>query len=231
MNATKICSRCKAEKDIDDFYPKRGRCKQCLLILNNEYRNKPEIKEAQLARDRERWKVIKQEKNAKRNAIAKEKANSPEEIERREKRKLERKLLFAQRRIQQLESRLARKRELRRKHNKKVRSTLKGKIDHVMSSAIRKHLLFEGLSKSSRQWEKIVGYTIEDLVKHLENNFKPEMNWDNYGSYWHIDHIKPKSWFVFSSIDDEQFKQCWALENLQPLEAKINLSKGNKYEG
>jgi hypothetical protein len=231
MSATKVCSRCQTEKDISHYYPKRGRCKQCLLELNNEYRNKPEIKEAQLARDRDRWRRIKQEKNARRNAINKTKANSPEEMQRRENRKLQRKLEAAQRRIEKLEERIARKRELRRIYNNKLRSTNKGKIDHVMSNAIRSHLLFEGVSKEKRQWEKLVGYSVADLIAHLEKQFKPEMNWDNYGTYWHIDHVKPKSWFAFQSAEDQSFRECWALSNLQPLEAKLNISKGNRYEG
>lgn len=78
--------------------------------------------------------------------------------------------------------------------------------------------------KAGRGWEKLVGYTLDDLIKHLEIKFEPWMNWDNHGK-WHIDHIKPKSLF---SIDE--FKECWALENLQPLEARENLKKYNKYE-
>ena len=57
------------------------------------------------------------------------------------------------------------------------------------------------------------------------------MNWSNHGTYWHIDHIKPKSWFKYESTDDEAFIKCWSLDNLQPLEAQINITKGNRYEG
>ena len=56
------------------------------------------------------------------------------------------------------------------------------------------------------------------------------MNWENYGSYWHIDHIKPKSLFIFESLEDEEFKQCWSLNNLRPLEAKENIRKGNRFK-
>ena len=53
------------------------------------------------------------------------------------------------------------------------------------------------------------------------------MTWDNYGE-WHIDHIIPISYFDYSSYDDETFKICWDLNNLQPLWAKDNLIKSNK---
>jgi hypothetical protein len=53
------------------------------------------------------------------------------------------------------------------------------------------------------------------------------MTWDNYGE-WHIDHIKPISSFTFETCDDEQFKECWSLENLQPMWGVENIKKGNK---
>lgn len=114
---------------------------------------------------------------------------------------------------------------------KKFRSSKKGRIDHSISSAIRKQLIANKISKDNRHWKDIVGYSIEDLMYHLESKFTPEMNWDNYGTYWHIDHIKPKSWFLYESVEDQAFKDCWALSNLQPLEAKENMSKGNRREG
>jgi hypothetical protein len=83
-------------------------------------------------------------------------------------------------------------------------------------------------NKNGRRWEFLVDYTLKDLMTHLENQFTPEMNWNNYGSYWHIDHIIPKSWFEYNVPEDKEFKRCWALSNLQPLEAKSNCSKFNR---
>ena len=34
---------------------------------------------------------------------------------------------------------------------------------------------------------------------------------------WNIDHIIPQSTLPYTSMDDEIFKKCWALENLRPL--------------
>lgn len=53
------------------------------------------------------------------------------------------------------------------------------------------------------------------------------MTWNNYGPYWHLDHIRPLSWFNLET----EFMEAWSLNNLQPLEAKLNLSKNNRYEG
>jgi len=76
---------------------------------------------------------------------------------------------------------------------------------------------------------KLISYTFEQLKVHLENQFTKEMSWDNYGSYWHVDHRIPISKFTIKTANDESFKRCWALENLQPLEAKKNIGKGNRY--
>jgi len=85
--------------------------------------------------------------------------------------------------------------------------------------------------KAGRTWEKLVHYTKEDLMKHLENQFDDKMSWDNYGSYWWVDHIKPRSLFKYKVPEDEEFQKCWALENLQPLEKIANMKKSNHYQG
>ncbi|WP_102945296.1 hypothetical protein [Stenotrophomonas sp. VV52] len=68
-----------------------------------------------------------------------------------------------------------------------------------------------------------LGYSAEDLVSHLQAQFTPGMSWENYGQ-WHVDHIKPCAWF--DHTDPAQFRECWALSNLQPLWAADNLRKG-----
>ena len=83
--------------------------------------------------------------------------------------------------------------------------------------------------KAGNVLETILGYTTEDLMKHIENQFDDKMTWDNYGEYWHIDHIKPQSLFNFESFEDDEFKECWGLDNLQPLSAEENRKKSNKY--
>jgi len=43
---------------------------------------------------------------------------------------------------------------------------------------------------------------------------------------WQLDHIIPRSNLPYSSMTDENFKKCWALENLRPYSAKLNLLDG-----
>jgi len=100
------------------------------------------------------------------------------------------------------------------------------KVTFNFSRRMRKSL--NGI-KESKSWEKLVDYTLEDLVKHLEKQFKIGMSWDNYGE-WHIDHIIPVSSFSFDNVDSEDFKKCWSLTNLQPLWSYENIKKSNKLE-
>ena len=101
------------------------------------------------------------------------------------------------------------------------------KLSRSISAGINTSLKYNGISKNRRRWEDLVGYTKEELRDHLESLFQSGMTWENKGE-WHIDHIIPKSFFVYSSTEDTEFKYCWSLDNLQPLWAKDNLSKNDK---
>jgi len=125
------------------------------------------------------------------------------------------------------------KKEWRKKNPNKMkeyRQKRKDKIGYCASHQMSSHI-WETLKgkKNRRSWQKLVGYTTQDLIKHLENLFDKNMNWNNYGSYWHIDHIKPQSLFNYIYPEDPEFKECWALNNLQPLEAKENIRKSNRF--
>ncbi len=81
--------------------------------------------------------------------------------------------------------------------------------------------------KAGRRWESIVGYDVHALMAHLASKFQAGMSWENYGK-WHIDHMIPVVAFEFESEEDDQFKKCFSLNNLQPLWARDNMSKGTK---
>jgi len=73
----------------------------------------------------------------------------------------------------------------------------------------------------------LIGCTIEELKQHLQEKFEDGMTFDNYGE-WHIDHIKPC--IAFNLLDPEEQRKCFNWENLQPLWAKDNMSKGGKLD-
>jgi hypothetical protein len=68
-----------------------------------------------------------------------------------------------------------------------------------------------------------IGCNIQYLREWFEFNFTPEMSWDNYGSYWSIDHIIPVNKFILT--DETEKLQCWNWSNMMPVSIKYNSSK------
>lgn len=137
--------------------------------------------------------------------------------------------------IKQVEAKKHKRREYRkeshiRKHaneylKHRVKTDTRTRVRFNFSSLLRSRL------KSKKGTFSAVGYSVDDLIKHLEKQFKSKMTWNNYGKIWHIDHIIPDSWFKYKSQYCDGFKQSWALTNLQPLLVQDNLNKGNRYAG
>lgn len=115
----------------------------------------------------------------------------------------------------------AAKERLRLRLKSQMRKALKGeRLQSYMRSALRN-------GRGSSIFEKRFGYTLDDLMAHLEKQFTKGMSWDRFfkGDI-HIDHIVPKSNFDMSSESD--IKACWGLSNLRPLWAQENVEKGAK---
>lgn len=89
----------------------------------------------------------------------------------------------------------------------------------------------KSIMKSIRKWELHrqmgrLGCSASDFKAHLESKFKKGMTWENYGTYWHVDHIIPVT--HFNHADMKQVAQCWHYTNLQPLRAMENIIKGSR---
>lgn len=123
---------------------------------------------------------------------------------------------------------------------KKLKTNISFKIRSGISHTIRRALKNNNSSKNGKSILKYLLYTIQELKEHLEKQFEPWMNWNNYGVYkrahwndndqatwtWNIDHIIPQSQLLYSSMEDDNFKKCWALENIRPYSSKQNLLDG-----
>ena len=114
------------------------------------------------------------------------------------------------------------------------------KIKQNKSRHIRRVLTQNNSSKNNLTCIKFLQYSIIELKKNIESQFESWMVWDNYGVYnsktwndndqstwtWQIDHIIPQSCLPYTSMEDENFKKCWSLENLRPYPAKQNFLDG-----
>jgi len=107
--------------------------------------------------------------------------------------------------------------------------TARATPQHRLENAIRCRI-WSGITRGSKRGRRTfewLGYSIDDLMTHLERQFERGMSWDNYGE-WHIDHVLPLSSFSYSQPSDPEFRAAWSLPNLRPLWGKQNASKGAK---
>ena len=111
-------------------------------------------------------------------------------------------------------------------YHKKYRADLKYNLNNRMGSAIRQSLKS---NKAGKHWESILGYTVNDLIKHLKKTMPEDYTWQDFlNGKLHIDHIIPINAHNFDQVGQIDFLKCWSLENLQLLSAAENLKKRTK---
>ena len=198
----KKCSNCNMEKNIA-LFPKRGnQCKDCCKV--------------------------------KRAAVKSKKQQYDQEYRSTNKEKL----LQQQRvygRINSDKIRVYKKQYVKRKRADDPIFRLRSYVSKSIAIAIK----LSGSQKDG-SCSQHLPFSMDELKEHLEKQFKSWMTWDNHGKYnsktwddndlstwvWQIDHIAPQSDLPYTSMEDDNFKKCWALENLRPLSAKQNLMDG-----
>lgn len=202
---TKCCTKCQADKPLGDFgieqkgkYGRRSVCRSC------------------------RSKHEKQDPEYRRKHY----------IENRDYIRQQQKTYYQDNADQIKQARLNYYYANKEAHNEYMKGYLKKRREEDPKFRLHKNvagaLWFSLREQKPGNWECYLGYTIDELMDHLERQFTADMTWDNYGE-WHLDHIKPVAAFDFTSPDDDQFKECWALNNLQPLWATDNLQKGASF--
>lgn len=117
--------------------------------------------------------------------------------------------------------------EFKAKRNDYLKNKYDNDIQHHLRVILRNRLN-DALGNEFKSGSAVrdLGCTIPELKFYLEGMFKAGMNWESWGE-WHIDHIIPLSWFDLS--DRNQLLKACNYSNLQPLWAKDNLKKNNKF--
>lgn len=218
----KLCGRCQTVKALSMFHKRRrggfspiASCKECQQdILRNRDRKETD-------------RCYRQKSKSQRNLQqAKWRAANPD-YRREWYSKHSERIIEAQAKRRAADPEPFRQRA--RRHAEKLRKTPKGRVDESISASIRNSIV-RG-SKAGRKWEGLVGYSVDDLIAHLERQFQPGMTWENYGrGGWHIDHEIPKVAFNYETPDHIDFRKCWALSNLRPLWELENLKKHSKLD-
>ncbi len=244
---TKKCKECNQLKLIEQFYKNinctiDGYTNQCTKCINKKQKifrdnNKEEIKRrAKIFRDNNKEKVREADRiysqtergkevrrknrlkwikdNPERNKAAKEKWSNNNKHKKKE---------YYQKN---------KKRE-NQKNLERRKGSVQKSIRHNISNLIVHRLKKRSLTKEGKSIFDFVPYTIEQLIQRLESQWESWMNWNNYGlgkNKWNRDHIIPDNHFNYTSVDDAEFQACEDLENIRPMEAIKNISKGKRLD-
>lgn len=73
---------------------------------------------------------------------------------------------------------------------------------------------------------ELVGCSLDELRFHIEKQFSEEMNWENHGRVWEIDHINQVKYFDLTNPEEQ--KKCFHYTNLRPLNWLQNRKEQNR---
>lgn len=93
--------------------------------------------------------------------------------------------------------------DLNYKISKSLRSLIGGSFKRSLKNEYFKH----------HKTTEILGCSFKEFKDYFKRLTKPEMNWDNYGEIWEIDHIIPISF----ATNEEDIIKLNHYSNLQPL--------------
>lgn len=236
MNS-KICKNCNIEKELINFYNnkrnkdgKEIKCKDCVKEFNKNNRQK--LLEAQ-----RKWRAKNPDymKNYDKKEEIKEyrKQYYQEHKEVYIKRKQEWRKNNPEKAVEERINYIKNNKEKINKYHaewkkNKRQTNIEYKIKENTSRRIRYELNTLLKGKKTKRTIEYIGCDMIKLKEHLESKFHKEMNWDNYGEVWHIDHIIPcASWDLNNEFEN---KCCWNYRNLQPLFATENHTKKDKFD-
>ena len=241
---TKICTKCHAEKNIDEFrkYKKYEKnythtiCKRCEKEKNKKYiqehkeeiklykkkyteENKEKIKEYKRNYYIDNIEIIKEKKkiNYLKNKDIILKKNKIYREKNKEKLSLKSKQYYQNHKQEIIKNNTLYKKNRIKKDNL---YNFKCKIRHSLDLFFYR----KGLTKS-KHTEEIIGMPLNEFYQYLLQTFK-----NNYGYEWnenekvHIDHIIP---LAVANTKEDVIKLCH-YSNLQLLKAKDNLEKADK---
>lgn len=225
----KTCKDCLQIKPIEDFSIRnkktglrRNECKECCSKYLKEYNTKNQERIKSL------HKTYYEEHHAEILANSREYSKAYY--------KINKSIIKTKREIFKEENYEKLLEDQRKRYKIRVDNDPEFKLKIYFSSYIRQSLKANNSSKFGQSFITYFNYDCLELKKHLERQFESWMTWENWGIYdpktwndhdsstwtWQIDHIIPQSDLPYSSMEDDNFKKCWALNNLRPLSAKQN---------
>ena len=104
----------------------------------------------------------------------------------------------------------------------KIASRYSGRIYHALKS--------QSTSKATSS-AKLLGCSPAEFMEYLLNHEKNtgEFTAENYGTVWHVDHIRPLA--SFDLVSEPEQAKAFHYTNCQPMLASENISKGSLFNG
>lgn len=223
----KTCTKCNIEKNLSEFHKsKDGRfgvraiCKECIRKMDRDFYSKN--KETIAPIKREKMKIYSIENREEINKRSIDRYHRTKQLKPRVKKE---KIV----KIKEVNPKKTRS-EIWQNWYSKNKDYIKEKNNLPLNKMKRNVMRYinRALINTVKGYKslELIGLSIQDYREYLECQFDNNINWENYGSYWHIDHIIPVSLFDLS--DKEEQKKAFNFRNTRPLESKENISKGNR---
>lgn len=129
--------------------------------------------------------------------------------------------------VQQKEYNLRFKEEKKVNLKKRYNNEPQFRITVLLRGRLYQMLKTKNIQKSNSSLD-MLGCSIEEFKLYLEQQFKPEMNWENHGVVWEIDHIKPCDSFNLEILKEQY--ECFNYKNLQPLFKTTEIAEQHGYQ-
>ena len=208
----KKCAKCGEEKELENFSNNKAKkdgkcayCRECYAAVNRSWRQNNPDKDRSIHK---KWKEKNPEHLRKKSLEQYYKHHEKNKERNRKWKKVHKN------KVNELNKEY---------HNKKYHNDTNYKITRLLRGRFQK--LVKGIHKKNSVLD-LLGCSVDELKVYLATKFADGMSWSNHGE-WHIDHIKPCSKFDLTKLSEQ--KKCFHYTNLQPLWAKENLSKNNKF--
>lgn len=87
--------------------------------------------------------------------------------------------------------------------------------------------IWKSLTNKSNSSKELLGCDIENYVNWITYTMSDEMTWDNYGTYWNIDHLVPVNTFDITNPDEAKkafnWKNTWAMLSSDNFSKRIKI--------
>lgn len=235
----KICSTCKIEKPLTDYYKHAsnndghfGECKACCYQRQLKWKRENPDRRRELGR-RGGLKHYAKNRERLKEEVRKYRAANPDKIkalnQKLWKANSERYRKAGKKWREANKDRIRAYKQGRKAiRAKQIRERRKTDINYKLMCQLRTRLnrALKRPQKKTHKAVELLGCSIDSFKLYLESKFESGMTWKNCGSAWHCDHIMPCA--IFDLSKPEHQKRCFHFSNIQPLWAEENHRKSSK---